>query len=103
KLMALHLLYCNLTGDFAAAENYNEREVDNKIKLALQLEHNPDAPTCYETFWKVVQDFLTSTANLLLVIDDHRHSLVIYLARAIFVNKFVQQVTALCPSKMPIL
>ena len=82
--------YRELTGDSCAAANEHIAEIDERVRLLLDME-DPDVvldlralhtghKSQYDVFWGECQKFLEEVGT---PVDDRRHSLVTHLARAI--------------------
>ena len=54
----------------------------------------------YDTFWEKAKQFLEE--DIETAVDDHRHSQVVHLAKAVSVCDLREQVTERCPQDTPI-
>src|SRR6185437_1117712 len=92
----LRCIYKELTNDASAAEMANQKKVDERVKLALELndpkiisnlrELNEGRPSKYDEFWAVSKKFLEGIAQEAVVaIDERRHDPIVHLAQAISV------------------
>ena len=111
KPAVMRSLYRELTGDSFAAANEHIAEIDKRVRLLLDME-DPDVvldlralhtghKSQYDVFWGECQKFLEKEVGT--PVDDRRHSLVTYLARAISARDLLEQVKARCPegTKIP--
>ena len=105
KPAILHSLYRELTGDSSAAINEHVAEIDERVRLLLEME-DPDVvldlrslqtghKTQYDVFWDECQKFLEEEVGT--PVDDRRHGVVTHLARAISARDLLEQVKACCP------
>ncbi|CAB4395230.1 unnamed protein product [Rhizophagus irregularis] len=96
-----------LTGDISAAENAIEAKVDERVRLALELEdpeitidlreHNDGQPGKYNDFWKITAQFLAGkAADTVTAVDECRHDTVVHLATAISVNDLLHKIKHEC-------
>ncbi|CAG8523511.1 4076_t:CDS:2, partial [Scutellospora calospora] len=103
----LQSIYKMLTGDMSASESLDEKIIDTRIRLALDLgdpeistdlrEHNIGRPSKYDAFWKVAAQFLAGkTADAVVAVDERCHDTVVHLATAISVNDLLQQIRCEC-------
>ncbi|CAG8839508.1 23352_t:CDS:2, partial [Gigaspora margarita] len=83
----LRSIYRMLTGDMSASESLDEKIIDTRIRLALDLcdpeisidlrEHNTGRPSKYDAFWKVAAQFLAGkAADAVVAVDERRHDTV---------------------------
>lgn len=80
--------YKDLTGDCSASSNLHEEEIDERVRLVLEMEDpdvlldlralNTGAKTQYDAFWDQCQKFLDEDIGT--PVDDRRHSQVTHLA-----------------------
>ena len=111
KPAVMRSLYRELTGDSSAAANEHIAEIDERVRLLLDME-DPDVvldlralhtghKSQYDVFWGECQKFLEEEVGT--PVDDRRHSLVTHLARAISARDLLEQVKARCPegTKIP--
>ena len=105
KPAILRSLYRELTGDSSAAINEHVDEIDERVRLLLEME-DPDVvldlrslqtghKTQYDVFWDECQKFLEEEVGT--PVDDRRHGVVTHLARAISARDLLEQVKARCP------
>ena len=98
-------LYRELTGDSSAAANEHRAEIDERVRLLLDME-DPDFvldlralhtghKSQYDVFWGECQKFLEEEVGT--PVDDRQNSLVTHLARAISARDLLEQVKARCP------
>ncbi|CAG8773660.1 38872_t:CDS:1 [Gigaspora margarita] len=103
----LQSIYRMLTGDMSASESLDEKIIDIRIRLALDLsdpeistdlrEHNTKRPSKYDAFWNVVAQFLVGKAtDTIVAIDERHHDTVVHLATAISVNDLLHQIQNKC-------
>src|ERR1044072_1732841 len=108
KPSALRTIYRMLTGDISAAETFNEKKVDERVRLALELgdpevtidlrEHNNGRPGKYDVFWEIAAQFLAGkAADAVTAVDERRHDTIVHLATAISVNDLLHQIESECP------
>ena len=99
----LRSLYRDLTGDSSAATNVHEADIDERVRLLVDME-DPDVvldlrashtghKSQYDVFWGECQKFLEKVGT---PVDERRRGLVTHLARAISARDFLQQVKARC-------
>lgn len=101
-------IYCNLTGDSSSSRTSDEKEVDARIRQALEMEdpdllldlhaHNASHSDQFSVFWEKLQAFLNDQS----AVHEWHHGDVAYMATAISVRDLVQEVTKLCPPETPI-
>ena len=106
----LHALYRELTNDASAPTNHNETEIDERMRIILEIEDadivvdlrhsNSGRKTRYSVFWSECKKFLDEVIGS--PVDDRRHGSVTHLAKAISVCDFREQVQAKCPDGTPI-
>ena len=105
KKSVMRKWYKELTGDASAASNLHEAEIDERVRLVIEME-DPDvvldlralhtgAKSQYDAFWDQCQKFLDEDVGT--PVDDRRHSHVTHLARAISARDLLDQVKARCP------
>ena len=111
KPAILRSFYRELNGDDSAAMNVHEEEIDERVKLILELEDpevvldlralNTGRKSQYDVFWCECKKFLEETVGT--PVDDRRHGEVTHLARAISTRDLQEQVKARCPdgTKIP--
>ncbi|CAG8481522.1 15476_t:CDS:1 [Gigaspora rosea] len=96
-----------LTGDMSASESLDEKIIDTRIRLALDLgdpkvftdlrEHNTRRLSKYDAFWNVVAQFLAGKAtDTVVAVNERRHGTIVYLAMAISVNDLLRQIQNEC-------
>ena len=91
-----------IIGDHSAASNLTEAEVDERMRLLIDMEdpdividlrhHNHGAESKYDVFWAECEQFLNEDIGL--AVDDRRHGEITHLARAISVRDLRDQVTS---------
>src|ERR1043165_9450376 len=97
-----------LTGDVSAANTINDAKVDERVRLALELgdseividlrEHKRERSSKYDTFWKIVAQFLAGkAADAVTAVDERRHGTIVHLATAISVNDLLHQIESEWP------
>lgn len=102
----LRHFYRDLTGDQATSSSWSEQEVDDRLCALFELEEpdliydlcteNLGRPSHrFEVFWQKAKEFLEEDVGT--AVDDHQHSEVVHLAKAISVRDFRQQVEQRCP------
>ena len=100
----MHSLYRELTSDSSAASNENTAEIDERVRLLLDME-DPDVvlglralhtghKSQYDVFCGECQKFLEEEVGT--PVDDRWHSLVTHLAHAISARDLLKQVKARC-------
>ena len=104
------IFYGVYTGDSTAASSLNEEEVDERVKLFIEMEDpeividlrelNTGHHTKYDVFWEECQKFLQE--NIGLAVDERRHTNVTHMARAISARDLLDQVSSRCPPNTPI-
>ena len=91
KAAILRSLYREVTGDSSAATNEHVAEIDERVRLLLEME-DPDVvldlrslqtghKSQYDVFWDECRKFLEEEVGT--PVDDRRHGVVTHLARAI--------------------
>ena len=93
----LRHFYRDLTGDQSVSSSITEQEVDESLCALFELEE-PDlvydlrvgnlgrSSDHFQIFWQKAKEFLEEGVGT--AVDDHRHSLVVHLAKAISVRDF---------------
>ena len=105
KPAVLRSLYRNLTDDSSAATNEHTAEIDERVRLILDME-DPDVvldvrasntghKSQYDVFWDECKTFLEEEVGT--PVDDRRHDQVVHLARAISARDLLEQVKTRCP------
>lgn len=110
KPVILRALYKELTNDASAATNLHEAEIDERMRMILEMEDadivvdlrhlNSGRKTRYDIFWTECQKFLDEVVGT--PVDDRRQGSVTHLAKAISVRDLREQVQAKCPDGTPI-
>ena len=111
KPAVLRSLYRDLTDDSSAATNQHTAEVDERVRLILDME-DPDVvldlralntghKSQYDVFLEECKKFLEEEVGT--PVDDRRHDQVVHLARAISARDLLEQVKTRCPedTKIP--
>ena len=108
----LREMYRQLTGDASAASTESEKEVDERVRQALDLEdadlvvdlrhHNNGHPSKYEPFWEACERYIESTIELHVAVDDRRHDCIAHLAIALSVNDLLSEVSKRVGPDVPI-
>jgi len=96
-------IYKELTGDQSGSRTSNEKEIDQRIREAVELEdpdiivdlrHNNAGQTeKYTEFWKVCESYL----NECTAVHDRRHGSETFMAKAISIRDLIAQVKQRCP------
>ena len=102
KPVILRALYKELTNDASAATNLHEAEIDERMRMILEMEAadivvdlrhlNPGRKTRYDIFWIECQKFLDEVVGT--PVDDRRDGSVTHLAKVISVRDLLEQVQA---------
>ena len=97
----LQEMYRQLTGDASAASTESEKEVDERVRQARDLEdadvvvdlrhHNNGHPSNYEPFWEACERYIESTVEL--AVDDRHYDHIAHLAIALSVNDLPSEVS----------
>lgn len=107
--MHTHSLFHNV-GDASASNCLSEAEIDERVKLYVEME-DPDIvfdlrelqsarKSKFDVFWDECHKFLQEDVGL--AVDERRHSQVTHMSRAISVRDLLEQVEARCPPSTPI-
>ncbi|RIB29082.1 hypothetical protein C2G38_2156325 [Gigaspora rosea] len=100
----LRRIYKELTNDASAAKTTSQKEVDERVKLAFELndpeiisdlrELNEDRLRKYDEFWAAGKKFLEGTAQEAVVaVDERRYDPIVHLAQAISVCDLCDMIT----------
>ena len=105
NLAILREFYRQATGDQSASLTTAEKELDEHLREALEMEdtdiivdlreNNGSQSDEYKVFWECLQSFLRDST----AVHERRHSIVTYMAKAISVRDLIQQVSKLCPGQ----
>ena len=105
KPAILRALYRELTNDASAPTNLHEAEIDERMKMILEMEDadivldlrhlNSGRKSQYDVFWSECKKF--SKEEVGSAVNDWRHGSVTHLAKAISVRDLRDQVQAKCP------
>ena len=98
------------TGDASAASQLSEQEVNERVRLFVQMEDpeivldlrslNTGQKTKYDCFWDEVEKFLQEDVGL--AVEERRHFEITHMAKVISVRDLLQQVAVRCPPSTPI-
>ena len=101
-------IYKALTKDQCASCTTNQKEIDMRIKEALESEDadiivdlrefNGRSTDRYKVFWEICETYL----NECTAVHDRRHDSVVFMAKAISVRDLIIQVQQRCPDGTPI-
>ena len=104
-------IYIELTGDMSAATNEHKAQIDERVRLLLDME-DPDIvldlraltmgqKNQYDVFWDESRTFVEEVIGT--PVDDRRHDQVTHLAHAISASDLLEKVRARCPegTKVP--
>lgn len=110
KPAVLRYFYQDLTGDTSSSETTDQRELDYRVKQAIEMEDpeiitdlrqlNSGAKAMYDAFWDECGKCLEQ--NVRSAVDDRRHGDVTHIATAISVCDLRDQVAAKCPTDTPV-
>ena len=105
KPTVLRKFYKDLTGDSTAASNEHEAEIDERVRLLLEMEDpdilldmralNTNNRSQYDVFWYECQKYLEGIVGT--PVDGWCHGHVTHLANAISARDLIKQVKARCP------
>ena len=97
--------YRQATGDQSTSLTTAEKELDARLREALEMEdadiivdlreNNGSRSDKYKVFWECLQRFLQEST----AVHERRQSDVTYTAKAIYVRDLIQQVSKLCPDQ----
>ena len=105
KPAILRALYRELTNDASAPSNEHEAEIDERVRLVLEMEDpdiiidlrqlNTGRKGQYDMFWDECKKYLQDSVGT--AVDDRRHGTVTHLSTAISVRDLQEQVKARSP------
>ena len=105
NLALLREFYRQATGDQSASLTTAEKELDARLREALEMEdadiivdlreNNGSQSDKYKVFWECLQRYLQEST----AVHERRHGNVTYMAKAISVRDLIQQVSKLCPDQ----
>ena len=103
-------MYRQLTGDTSAASCESEKDIDERLRQALDLEdpdivvdlrhHNKGQSSKYDKFWEACEQYIHSTVET--AVDDRRHDRISHLAVALSVNDLLSEVSKLVGAEVPV-
>ena len=112
KPAILRYFYRDLTGDSSASHDYQEAEIDERVREIINME--PEDPntvidlrevkkngtrTKFECFWEKARTYLNEEMGT--AVDDRRHGEIVHLTKAISIRDFREQVAQRCPMSVP--
>lgn len=105
NLSLLREFYRQATGDQSASLTTTEKEMDARLREALEMEdpellidlrgNNGCKGNRFESFWEKMKIYLNEST----AVQDRRHGLVTYMAKAISVRDLIDEVSKMCPSE----
>lgn len=105
NLSLLREFYRQATGDQSASATTAESELDTRLREALEMEdpdlivdlreNNGCKNNKFASFWKQTKVNLDEST----AVQDRRHGLVTYMAKAISVRDFIEEVAKMCPGE----
>ena len=108
KPYILRSIYRELTGDASGSRTYDEAQVDERLKEALDLEDfevivdlrelNEGQASKYDQFWTKCAAYLSETS----AVQERRHGDICFMAKAISVRDLIEQVSKRCEPGTPI-
>ena len=106
----LREIYRQLTGDASASSNESEKDIDERVRQAIDLEdvevvvdlrhHNKGQPSKYDRFWDACERYIESSVEL--AVDDRRHDCIAHLAIALSVNDLLSEVSKVVGPDVPV-
>ena len=106
----LREMYRQLTGDTSAASCESEKNIDERLQQALDMEdpdivvdlrhHNKGHPSKYEKFWEACEQYIQSTIET--AVDDRWHDRISHLAVALSVNDLLSEVSKVVGPDVPV-
>ena len=97
----LREMYRQLTGDASASSSESEKDIDERVRQAIELEdaevvvdlrhHNKGQPSKYDQFWEACERYIESSVEV--AVDDRRHDRIAHLALALSVNDLLSEVS----------
>ena len=110
KKAVLRHMYRDLVGDWSAAANTSQAELDERVNAFFEMEEPglvydlrqiySGRASQYDTFWERAKEFLEEDVGT--AVDDRRHSQTVHLAKAISVRDLREQVMSRCPVGTPL-
>ena len=110
KKSVLCHMYRDLVGDECAAATTNQEEIDEHVYAFFEIEEPnlvydlhelyAGGSSKFDLFWSKAKEFLEEDVGT--AVDDHRHSQLVNLAKAISVRDLREQVKTRCPEDAPI-
>ena len=101
----LQEFYRQATGDQSASLTTSEKELDERLHEALKIEdpdllidlreNNGRKGDKYASFWEKMKLYLNEST----AVQDCRHGLVTYMAKAISVRDLINEVAKMCPDE----
>ena len=108
----LREMYRMLTNDNSAASNDTTAEVDQRIKMMIDMqdpevvvdlrENNPGRPSKYEPFWEEAAKYIEEVSQTAVHERRHGEKDVMYMATAMSASHLLEEVAKRCPNTVPI-
>lgn len=105
NLSLLREFYRQATGDQSASVTMTESELDASLQEALEMEdpdllinlreNNGHKGNKFASFWEKVAVYLNDST----AVQDRRHGLVTYMAKAISIRDLIEEVAKMCPGE----